>query len=216
MLQVASFLHLLSDDLRALILSRWLDVRSIVTLDVAVSSKTCRPYWIAFLHSVRRCRCIDDMSHTAASLMWLSIRGICISRMEMKVDAWQVPGCDLSLLRTVDLLHVVLNGCSGVTDQCILTIARVCRRLNSIDIRCRGNATDACMSALSRGCGLLQNINISNCDKVTDAGISALGHGCGQLQSINIGNCDKVTDAGISALGHGCVMESGYAIRRLK
>ena len=149
MLQVASSLHLLSDDLHALILSRWLDVRSLVILDVAVSSKTCRPYWIAFLHSVRRWRCIDDISHTAASLMWLSIRRICISRMEIKVYAWQVPGCDLSLLETVDLLHVVLDGCSGVTDQCILTIARVCRKLNSIDIGCCGNVTDAGISVES-------------------------------------------------------------------
>ena len=150
---MASFLHPLSDDLRALILFHWLDVRSLVTQDVAVSSKTCRPYWLAFLQSVRKYRCVDDMSHTAASLMWLSTRGISISRMEMKVDAWRVPACDLSLLKTADLLHVGLNGCNGVTDQCILTIAKVCRKLSNISIRC--------------------------CKKVTDAGVSALGHGCG-------------------------------------
>ena len=160
MLQMASFLHLLSNDLHALILTQWLDVRSLVTLDLAVSSKTCRPYWLAFLQSVRRCRCIDDVRHTAASLMWLSIRGISIFRMLMKEDAWRVPGCDLSLLKTVDLLHVGLYNCMHVTDQCILTIARVCSKLSGICVK--------------------------GCCKVTDAGIIALSHGCGQLRSIDL------------------------------
>jgi hypothetical protein len=37
----------------------------------------------------------------------------------MKVDAWQVPGHGLSLLRTIDLLHIGLDGCSSVTDHCL-------------------------------------------------------------------------------------------------
>ena len=111
-------LNLLGDDLHTLLLSHWLDVRSLVTLDIAVSSKTCRPYWMELLHNLRSTS-IDEMDHTASSLIWLSIRGICISRMQMKVNAWKVPGCDLSLLRTVDLRHVGLNGCINVTDRCI-------------------------------------------------------------------------------------------------
>ena len=33
-------------------LSFWLDIRSLVTLDVAVLSETSRPYWVTLLQSV--------------------------------------------------------------------------------------------------------------------------------------------------------------------
>ena len=50
---VRLLLHELSDDLHILLLSQWLDVRSLVTLDVAVSSNTSRPYWMTLLGSLR-------------------------------------------------------------------------------------------------------------------------------------------------------------------
>ena len=93
----------LSDDLCTLLLSDWLDVRGLVTLDTAVSSKTCRPRWITLLQSLRFTS-IDNLDHNASSLMWLIQRGVRVLRMQMAVDAWQVSRCDLSLLRTVDLL----------------------------------------------------------------------------------------------------------------
>ena len=69
-------LHVLSDYLRTLILSHWLDVRSLAMLDVAVSSKSLRPYWMTLLGSLRSTS-IDEMNHSALSLMWLIERGIC-------------------------------------------------------------------------------------------------------------------------------------------
>ena len=89
-LMVRLLLHELSDDLHILLLSQWLDVRSLVTLDVAVSSNTSRPYWKTLLGSLRSSS-IDSMDHSASSLMWLIRRGICASRIQMKDNAWRVP-----------------------------------------------------------------------------------------------------------------------------
>ena len=141
---VPFLLHLLNDDLHTHFLSHWLDVSSIAILDVAVSSERCRPHWISFLHLVRSAA-IDDMDHSASSVRWLSMRGISVSRLQMKVNAWQVRSCDLSLLKSFELLHIGLNGCRNVTDGCI---AIRCCKLRSICLR--------------------------GCKKVTDAGISAL------------------------------------------
>ena len=44
MMMTQLLLNVLSDDLRRLLFCQWLDVRSLVTLDVAVSSFTSRPY----------------------------------------------------------------------------------------------------------------------------------------------------------------------------
>ena len=93
----------------------------------------------------------------------------------MKANAWRVPGCDLSLLKTIGLLHLGFNNCSSVTDNCIL---------KAVNGRSRKRRVVA----------------FSRCNEVTDAGVSALGAGCGQLQSITLARCDKLTDAGISAL----------------
>ena len=92
----------------------------------------------------------------------------------MKVNAWRVSECDPSLLNTIGLLYLGLNGCEEVTDGCLLKMVNRCSLEVSVEV------TDAGVTALSHGCGQLQSINLTNC-LVTDAGVTALSHGCGQL-----------------------------------
>ena len=80
------------------------------------------------------------------------------------------------LIETDYVVHLGLNGCCNLTDQCIVNMVNQCSKLTSIDL--------------------------DGCKKITDVGVSALGAGCGQLISINLVYCKKVTDAGISALRH--------------
>ena len=130
---------LLGDDLHTLLLLHWLDVRSLATLDIPVSSNASRPYWMSLLRSVRATS-IDNMDHNISSLMWLIRRGINVTRVRMKRDAWRLPGCDLSLLKTINLIHLGLNGCSSVTDGCLLRIVNRC------DAECRGG----CLSGFDK------------------------------------------------------------------
>ena len=198
MIMTQLLLHVLSDDLHRLLFCQWLDVRSLVTLDVAVSSSTSRPYWTRLLGSLRS-QSIDNINHTSSSLHWLIQRGICASRIQMKVNAWEVPGCDLALLKTNDLLHLGLNSCRKVTDECISEAVKGSNRERDGDCRRCYEVADHVVSALSYRCGQLQSIDLEGCNKVTNVGISALSVGCGQLQSINLKFSGKVTDAGISA-----------------
>ena len=100
--------YALSNDLHILLLSQWLDVCSLGTLDIAISCNTLRQYWINLLQSLRSIS-VDNMDHNESSLTWLVERGICASRIQMKPDIWWVPGCDLSLLKVKNLLHLGLN-----------------------------------------------------------------------------------------------------------
>ena len=75
---IPSFFTLLSDDLQTVILSLLLDVRSLATLDVSVSSHVLRPSWMTLLKSLR-CPALDKRDHGLSSLMWLSRRGIRVS-----------------------------------------------------------------------------------------------------------------------------------------
>ena len=194
---------MLSHDVHILFLSLWLDMRSLATLDVAVSNNVSRPYWMTLLRSLRG-GVIDDWGHNMSSLTWLIRRGIHARRVQIEVDAWQVHGCDLLLLETDEIMHLGLKGCCNLTDQCIMNMINECGKLTSIDLNGCKKLTDAGVIALVAVCGRLQSINLSWCDKVTDAGVIALGAGCGQLQSINLGWCRQVTDAGVIALGAGC------------
>ena len=107
---------MLSDDRQRLCLSLWLDVRSLATLDVAVSSDILRPCWMMFLQCLK-CPAMNDWDHSMASLMWLSRRGIRPSRLQMKVGTSRVRGSDILLLKTSDLAYMGLRGCVNITDQ---------------------------------------------------------------------------------------------------
>jgi Leucine Rich repeat len=203
LLMAQLLLRLITDDLRTLLLTHWLDVRTLAILDVAVSSKTSRPYWMKYLRSMRS-TAIDNMDHSASSLMWLISRGIVVSRLQMKADSWEVRRCDLSLLNTIDLMHLGLNGSRSVTDDCILKTVNIWSRIRESEVNYSSEVTAAGESAWRHGCDQLQSINLQDCSLVTDAGVSLLGHGCGQLQHINLRGCGEVTDAGVSALGQGC------------
>ena len=196
LMTTSSFLSQLSDDLQILLLSLWLDVRSLSSLDVAVSSRRLRRCWMALLKCLRS-PAVDDWGHSLSSLMWLSGRGIRASRVEMKMDTSRVRVCDILVVDTSDLVSLGLKDCCNTTDRCVVDIINGCSKLRSIDLEGCNKVTDAGVSALAAECGELQSINLSYCDKVTDAGISALGLGCGQLQSFNLGGCDEVTDAGV-------------------
>ena len=192
------FFSVLSFDVHIQFISLWLDMRSLATLDVAVSNNASRPYWMTLLHSLRS-SVIDDWGHSMSSLTWLIRRGIHARRVQMKVDAWRVRGCDLLLLETDEIVHLGLDGCRNLFDQCVMNMVNKCGKLTSISLTGCDRVTDAGVSALGAGCGQLQSINLDGCGNVTDAGVSALGAGCGQLESINLSRCRKVTDACISA-----------------
>ena len=198
-----SFLALLCNDLQILVISLWLDVRSLRALDVAVSSSRLRPRWLTVLRYLRS-DAMDNWCHNQSSLIWLSKRGIRASRLQMSIDSSPVSGSDILLVDTSDIVHLGLRKCHNITDQCIVDIVNCCHKLLSIDLAGCGKVTDAGLIALGAGCGQLQSIDLDRCDKVTDAGVIALGAGCGQLQSINLAYCVEVTDAGVVALGAGC------------
>ena len=128
-----SFLYVLSHDILILFLSQWVDIRSLANLVVAVSNNASRPYWMTLLHSLQGA-IIDDWGHSISSLMWLSRRRIHATRVQMKVDAWRVRGCDLLSLETDDIVQLGLNGCCNLTDRCIMNLVNRCSKLNSIEL----------------------------------------------------------------------------------
>ena len=107
------FLTFLSYDVHILFLTLWLDMRSLVILDIAVSDNASRPYWMTLLRSLRS-GIIDDWSHDRSSLMWLIRRGIHARRVQIKMKTRGVRGCDFLLLERADIVHLGLAPALGL------------------------------------------------------------------------------------------------------
>ena len=116
---------LLSDDLQILVLSLWLDVHSLTTLDVAISSRRLRPSWLTVLRCLRS-DAMDNWGHSLSSLMWLSKRGIRPSRVLIKTNYSLVRGSDILLVDTGDIVYLGLKRCHNITDQCIVDVVCCC------------------------------------------------------------------------------------------
>ena len=145
--------------MQTLFLSLWLDVCSLATLDVAVSSHVLRPSWMRLLKSLR-CPALDKWGHGLSSLKWLSRRDIRVSQVQIKIDACRVRGCNIMLLDPSDMVVLDLGGCKNITDQCLREIVEHCRKTRRAHLR--------------------------DSEKVIDTGVSAFGAGCSQLQCINL------------------------------
>ena len=86
---LSTFFSVLSSDVHIQFISLWLDMRSLATLDAAVSDRACRPYWMTLLHSVRS-GVIDEWGHNMSSLRWLIRRRIHARRVHIEFDILQV------------------------------------------------------------------------------------------------------------------------------
>ena len=128
-----SLLRLPGDDLQIVFLSLLLDVSSLTTLDVAVSSHILRPRWLTVLRRMRS-EALDEWGHSLSSLMWLSRRGIRASRLQMKIDTSRVRVCYILRLDTSDLVVIGLESCTNITDQCLAELVNRCLKLRTINL----------------------------------------------------------------------------------
>ena len=209
------------------IISVWLNVQSLVILDIAVSSNSARKQWLITLEYIT-CNVIDGWFHSHSSMRWVIRRGIRSSQIlvarnhgdklsDVSFEAaginCNVGSCDGEVRR--EGILSIWEGCKfiksidlkkyqGITDIGISALAHGCHQLERINLSLCEGITDISVSALGHGCHQLQTIDLFRCQGITDVGVSALGHGCHHLQMINLSDCQGITDVGVSALGHGC------------
>lgn len=79
----------------------------------------------------------------------------------------------------MNLRYLRLDGCSRITDESVIVLAR--------------------------GCIYLEELSMRRCYKVGDKSVRAIGHHCHQLRKLNIASCNKVSDHGVEGLVIGCL-----------
>eukprot|EP00899_Mesostigma_viride_P017772 jgi/Mesvir1/25997/Mv20964-RA.1 len=86
-----------------------------------------------------------------------------------------------------------------ITDRGIISLARHCRDLTTIEISDPRVGTNACISALAASSPHLTSLNLKGLD-VTDAGISSLPQHCPTLAQLALRGCPEITDEGLSRI----------------
>jgi Leucine Rich repeat len=195
----------LSDDLVVLILSNWLDVLSLGSIDKAITNHSQRPRWLRCLRSIKDSYALDIWRYSHRSVRWLIARDIQLRRIQMmeptnsrRVSSETFDGIHIPYLESIDL-----QDCVDIDDRCLFSLAIGCPRLQSVDLSRCYNLTDDGISALAKGCCQLRSIKLTSCKNIKDAGVTAIAMGCSELQSLDLTGLVCVRNTGITAIASG-------------
>jgi F-box and leucine-rich repeat protein 2/20 len=201
--KISSFLLHFTSDFLSSFVSNWLDVRSFLVLDVAMTNKNERSQWLGNLKKTQSSS-VDEWHHDQSSIRWLINRGIVnASHIRIRNDAkWQITdstfdGAIFPLLRSLDLTE-----CRRISDTLLSALIKVCPVLLSVTVDNCPNISDIGIAAVATGCPQLETISINGCLRVTNAGVVALAETCSELHRIKFDGCYQITDAGMFALAN--------------
>ena len=196
-----SSLFRFGDDLLTSFLSVWLDVQSLLVLDIAVSGKRDRLLWLERLRTVQSIP-MNKLRHNHSSIRWLISRNFrSVERIEIALDAtWQIVDASFEGILLPALWNIDLTGCQRVSDATLSHLMTGCPQLSSIDITDCKNITDKGVTALAAHYPDLQELSINGCYKITSASVETLGELCLNLNMISFDGCFRITDAGLFRL----------------
>lgn len=116
------------------------------------------------------------------------------------------------------LRSVKVQNCPGFGDMSLAMMAKLCPKLQYIDLNGLPGITDAGLLSLVESCeagdGLVK-VSLAGCINVTDNVVVALAktHG-GTLEVLNLEGCGKVTDASLVAVAEDCLLLNELDVSR--
>jgi hypothetical protein len=146
-LEVSQFLQL-KEPIISSLLSSWLDVKTISTLDEAITNHHSRQIWMRCLKSVILPTEKDrDFSHSA--MRWLISRG-------------------------VDIKAVVMDPSNNISDETFDGMHFP--SLREFNVHQCDNLTDEFLSLVAMKCPHIEKINLSYCSNITNKGVATTQH----------------------------------------
>lgn len=219
---IVSQLFQLSDDILAFLVSNWLDVRAICSLDNSITNREQRHLWLRCLSKVIGSVPLDDQIYNMVSIRWLLFKGFSTSKLTLNCDdriRFRISG-HLPLLTTVDVrgsrfisdqnledivkmsgalkfLHI--SGCKYIYD--IGYIPRYCPKLVVFEAENTG-IINWCAGSIADKLHDLEVLNLVG-SKMADRNIAAIAYANPKLSNINLKGCD-ITDSTALALANSC------------
>ncbi|KAI9251240.1 hypothetical protein BY458DRAFT_444312 [Sporodiniella umbellata] len=107
--------------------------------------------------------------------------------------------------------NLVLNKCYRITDEGVISVARLGRYLHFLHLGHCHQLTDRSMAALASECVRIRYLDLACCLAITDAAVFLLAERLTRLRRIGLVKCSDITDAAIQALAdHAALMERAH------
>jgi hypothetical protein len=188
-------------DILASIFSRWLTIKDISRLDIAVCSTAGR---IAYLISVSSKSSTHFGSKKAFGndyVRWLSARGIAIQHF--RGDRVRLTDEAITDINNQNhncwgaLVHLDLQSCIKVKVPSILKILRYCSKVTTLNLAASRISNDVLVQ-VSTTLPLLQSLCLMGNGKVSDPFIIKVSEKCSLIHSLNLSYCgDKISENGL-------------------
>ncbi|KAK4483819.1 hypothetical protein RD792_011028 [Penstemon davidsonii] len=108
-----------------------------------------------------------------------------------------------SISKCSKLSSLKLGICLNITDEGLIHIGMCCSKLKELDLYRSPGITDLCILVIARGCPVLEMINVAYCRHITDRSLMSLSK-CSKLNTLESRGCPLVTSLGLAAIAVGC------------
>ncbi|KAJ7590898.1 hypothetical protein C8J56DRAFT_1162985 [Mycena floridula] len=112
-------------------------------------------------------------------------------------DAFTGPTLAQVLPKFSNLVALDLSGVTNTTDQGIVGVATVAKRLQGINLMGCKKVSDVGIMALANNCPLMRRVKLSGLVLLTNDPISALAHSCPLLLELDLNYCELITDVAV-------------------
>jgi F-box and leucine-rich repeat protein GRR1 len=110
----------------------------------------------------------------------------------------------IAISQCLNLKYLNLCCCIGLTDGCLILIAKNCRKLKKLDIKNCPELTDLSLTEIARNCTALETIDIDWC-YFTDLSIKEIATHCLNLKELSFNENKSVTVASLFLIAKKCL-----------
>ena len=185
-----------------IIVSEWLDLHSVMALDIACCNKAVRPRLLEALAAELRWPWINEVALSNRELSWLTMRKCSVKDIMCRDGVSR--GVVRRFVRScLGLLSLDLTDCSSVNDVLLEYIARYCEDLVTLRLDGCTRITDAGILSIA-GNKNLEVISLYNCFSITHNAINRMIQLCPHIYIIDLSLIPSVNDSTISHLVQVC------------
>ena len=188
-------------DILATIFSRWLTIRDLSRLDIAVCSTTGRCAFLTSVSSQSSTHFGSKKAYGNDYVRWLSSRGIAIQYF--RGDRVRLTDDVITEVNNQNhncwgaLVHLDLQSCIKVKASSILKILHFCSKVTSLNLAASRISNDVLVQ-VSTTLPLLQSLCLMGNGKVSDPSIIKVSKNCSLIHSLNLSYCgNKISENGL-------------------
>lgn len=175
-------------------LTAWFDIVDIAKLDIAISDKHLRSYFLCAISAHGATFVHRYENRTAQYWYWLRQRSVSIKHV-----SWNVPSTNITILDDMqfcfrDVKSLKVNKCPNFDDDVMLKFAEICKQLTSLHlINCCGTISNSGLIEFKNRCFHLESVKFESCNNLSNDFLREFVETSPSLASLSLRCCDYIT-----------------------